>query len=64
MKKTYINPEVKVIKVLTTELLEFSKPDANTLRGGNQGNFDPDNHTQLSREGGLIWELEEINDEN
>lgn len=54
MKKTYIAPDSKIIKIdpLSAILVDYSKNEA-----------DPDAEI-LSREGGLVWELEEVTEEN
>ena len=64
MKKQYIIPALNIIKVQAQAHMLFGSPTGeNTANGGgNQGDFDPNNHTQLSR--GLIWELEEVSEEN
>ena len=57
MKKIYIAPETQVVNVelqqMIAESIERHDGDS-TTKGFNES---------LSREGGLVWELEEVNDE-
>ena len=54
MKKIYIAPNVQVVKVETQNMMqEMSKHDE-TTKGFDQS---------LAREGGLVWELEEVTEE-
>lgn len=55
MKKIYIAPKTQVVNVELQQMIAESidKHD-DTTKGFNQS---------LSREGGLVWELEEVNDE-
>jgi hypothetical protein len=55
MKKIYIAPETQVVKVELQQMIAESINKSDTTTKG----FDQ----SLSREGGLIWELEEVNDE-
>lgn len=56
MKKTYIAPSLEVVFVEVSNLMQGTQ-----LRTGDpitSGEIEAD-----AREGGLVWELEEINDE-
>ena len=62
MKKTYIAPNVNVYKVEINNILAGSPQINRGTTTAEEGTSD--SPVNLSREGGLIWELEEINDEN
>lgn len=63
MKKTYIKPQMKVFDIDTPNLCGVSgdntRGSASIYTEG--GKVDADQ--ALSREGGLIWELEEVSEE-
>lgn len=59
MKKQYIIPALNIIKVQAQAHMLFgSDTDTNTKNGG--GDMGDYTGGQLSREGGLIWEEEEV----
>ena len=54
MKKIYIAPKMQVVNVETQNMMDIaSKHD----------NISKDYNETLSREGGLVWELEEVTEE-
>lgn len=62
MKKQYIIPALNIIKVQAQAHMLFGSPTGeNTANGGgNQGDYGTSSLPQLSREGGLVWEEEEV----
>ena len=56
MKKTYQNPEMKIVKVQMTQMIATSNPDGfvGTL-GSNGGN----GNDALGRRGGSLWDDDE-----
>ena len=64
MKKTYINPELEVVKIQTMQMLAASDPD---LGGGDFGGGDPilapeiGSDFDFSDEGGFTLEEESFN---
>ena len=59
MKKTYIAPETQEHKIKIESLLDSAS--TNNLNQSEAGEGTEDNPANFSR--GLVWELEEINDE-
>lgn len=58
MKKTYIAPETLEHKINIEPLLGINSVNENEAGEGGENNT-----VNFSRGGGLIWELEEVNDE-
>lgn len=55
MKKTYINPSINIVRIETISFLADSVKFNSTKVNASEAE---------AREGGLIWELEEVSEEN
>ena len=57
MKKTYINPEIKIVKVALSQMIATSNPEGfSSELGGDGGSGD----SGLSRRGGSLWDDEDF----
>jgi hypothetical protein len=60
MKKTYLQPEIKIFNINTSTICAGSGDTLNG--GGNLGNASTDGTTQLSRDNSSMWDDETDNE--